>query len=93
MPYHFYILECTGSRFYVDSCKNLDQRFKAHTESTGAGFTKKHKPLRIAYSEIFPTRAAAMAREAQVKKWSQAKNQALVTGNMKLLKQLSKSND
>ena len=93
MPYHFYILECTGSHFYIGSCKNLDQRFKAHSQNIGAEFTKRYKPIRIAYHEIFPTRAEAMAREAQVKKWSQAKKQALIAGNMKRLKQLSESHD
>ena len=93
MAYHFYILECAESHFYVGSCENLEKRFEAHRKGKGAEFTKRFRPARIAYSESFCTRAEAMAREAQVKKWSGAKKQALIMGDIELLKPLSKSHD
>jgi len=40
------------------------------------------------YSEKYATRSEAMQREMQLKKWSRAKKEALIAGNLELLKKL-----
>jgi len=42
------------------------------------------------YSEAFESETAAVTRERQLKRWSHGKKQALVEGNIRRLKRLSK---
>jgi len=42
----------------------------------------------LVYQESFDSRREAMRREAQLKKWSKAKKEALVRSNLNLLKKL-----
>ena len=49
--------------------------------------------MELVYSEELPTRAAAEEREAQLKRWSRAKKEALIGGNRDRLRQLSQSRD
>ncbi|WP_083777474.1 GIY-YIG nuclease family protein [Coraliomargarita akajimensis] len=93
MPFYTYILRCENDRLYVGSCQKLQERFQAHLEERGAAFTRRHKPLSIAFSKCYPSRAEAMARETQIKKWSRAKKQALIEQNSSELKRLSRSHD
>lgn len=91
--FYIYILECEQDRLYVGSCEDIKARFIAHRQGLGAEYTRRFKPVRIAFTESFETRAEAMSREAQVKRWSRAKKQALIENNTDQLKHLSKSND
>jgi putative endonuclease len=45
----------------------------AHQSGKGAKYTKSHKPLKIVHQEQFPTKSAALKREAEIKKWTRAK--------------------
>ena len=91
--FYIYILECAQDRLYVGSCEDVEARFIAHSKGMGAEYTRRFKPVRIAYIESFETRADAMSREAQIKKWSRAKKKALIENSIEQLKHLSKSND
>jgi len=42
----------------------------------------------LVYSEKYSTRKEAMQREAQLKRWTRAKKEALVSENLKLSKRL-----
>ena len=44
--------------------------------------------MTLVYSEPHTTRAAALRRERQLKKWTRAKKEALVARDVALLKQL-----
>jgi putative endonuclease len=47
-------------------------------------------PWQVAYTEQFDTKADALKRERQIKKWSRTKKDALVAGDMVELKKLAK---
>ncbi|NIQ40073.1 MAG: GIY-YIG nuclease family protein [Proteobacteria bacterium] len=53
--------------------------------------TKLDPPLKLIYSESFPTFSEARKRETQIKRWSRAKKEALVSGRLTKLRELSKS--
>ena len=55
----------------------------------GATFTAERLPVELTYSEAFSTKQEAVARERQLKRWTRAKNRALVEGNQKRLHELS----
>jgi len=70
MPFYVYILLCIDGSFYTGYTKNLDERTKLHESGKGARYTKMHKPKRVAYVELFDSRAKAMKRERAIKKLS-----------------------
>lgn len=93
-----YILLCANGQYYVGSTNNLELRLKQHQGEIpldagrrGAEFTKLHLPIELVYKEEYPTIQQAFKREQQIKKWTRAKKEALIAGNIELLKQLSKS--
>jgi putative endonuclease len=93
------LLKATGSRrmicrandsFYVGSAQDLESRVKAHHDGRGAAYTFKHRPVNLVYSETFDSETQAVKRERQLKRWSHEKKQALVDGDLRRLKSLSK---
>ena len=91
MPASLYILRLRSGQLYIGSTTDLDQRYKAHCSGKASRTTKIDPPLGIAYTEEFETLPDARKREAQVKRWSRAKKEALVSGNHSKLKDLSKA--
>lgn len=95
---YMYILECDNGQYYVGSTIDLETRLLQHqgiippdADRRGANFTKWHHPVKLLYKEEYPTIQQAFKREQQIKKWSRAKKEALIAGNIELLKQLSSS--
>lgn len=70
--------------------RNCAKVVKAHNGGRGAAHTFKHSPVRLVYSEMFRSESEALARERQLKRWTSAKKQALIEGDLKQLKSLSK---
>ena len=87
----FYILKCSDGSFYIGSTTNIVNRVKIHNQGKGAIYTAKRRPVHLVYYEAFETLDDAVKRERQVKKWSRAKKEALIHGEMESLKKLSKS--
>jgi len=88
--HYVYILRCADDSFYLGSAQDLDSRVKAHNNGRGAAHTFKDRPVQLVYSEAFESETAAVIRERQLKHWSHGKKQALVEGNLRRLKRLSK---
>ena len=89
---YLYILKCSDNSLYVGSTNNLEERIKKHQSGWGARYTSVHKPVELIYSEEYSTYQEAFKRERKIKGWSRAKKEALIAGNLELLKELSKSN-
>jgi len=70
MFFYVYILLCTDGSFYTGYTKNIDERTRMHANGKGARYTRMHKPKRVAYVELFDSRAKAMKREREMKKMS-----------------------
>lgn len=69
---------------------NLENRLKEHNSSgtKGAKYLRAKKPVTVVYSETYPDIKTAMNRELQVKRWTKAKKEALIVGDLKLLRTL-----
>ncbi len=65
----------------------------AHNEGRGAAFTFKRRPVQLRYSELFHSEREAVQRERQLKRWSRAKKEALVLGDLDQLKKISKQGE
>ncbi|MGN6717902.1 MAG: GIY-YIG nuclease family protein [Candidatus Binatia bacterium] len=80
-----YILRCSDKSYYVGHTDNLDQRVAQHGGAI-AGYTATRLPITLVWFAEFPTREEAKAAEAQLKKWSRRKKEALIEGKIEELK-------
>ena len=86
---HFvYILRCADNVLYIGETADLDRRLEKHRDGSACPFTAIRRPVALAYAESHPVRATALARERQLKKWTRAKKEALIAGDVARLKQL-----
>ena len=91
---HFvYILKCADGSFYVGSATDIEGRLKRHNSGNGAVYTTLRLPVKLVYQEPYKKLGNAVKRERQIKKWSRAKKEALINGELESLKKLSKSRD
>jgi len=90
MSWYTYILLCDNKSYYVGLTSNLKNRLRSHRNKENMG-TKEYGIIQLAYSEAHDTRPEAEFREKQIKRWSRAKKNALIRGDIELLKKLSKS--
>jgi putative endonuclease len=67
-----YVLECQGGVLYTGIAKDVDARFAAHLNGTGAIFTRLNPPLRILARATVATRGAALRAEYAFKQASRA---------------------
>jgi len=86
--YFIYILRNIHGRLYIGQTNNLEQRLKDHKTHHGAKFIKDYGDFKLVYNEEFRTRSDAMKREKQLKHWTIAKKEALISGDFELLKKL-----
>jgi len=86
---HFvYVLRCSDNALYIGETADLDRRLEQHRGGSASAFTASRRPVTLVYSESHPTRAIALRRERQLKKWTRAKKEALIAGDLALLKRL-----
>lgn len=85
-----YILRTSSNTLYIGQTNNLEKRLIEHqSKSTkSARYIKYFNSCELVYSEEYPTRIEAMRREFQLKKWTKAKKETLIKGDLKLLNQL-----
>lgn len=81
-----YILRTSSNTLYTGQTNNLEKRLKEHRNksSKSAKYIRYFNSFKLVYSEKYPTRKKAMQREAQLKRWSKAKKENIIAGNMKL---------
>jgi predicted GIY-YIG superfamily endonuclease len=87
----FYILRLRSGTLYPGATNNLEERYKAHLAGRASRTTSLDPPVALVRSEKFLTFSEARKREAQVKRWSRAKKEALVSGDLAKLQELAKS--
>jgi predicted GIY-YIG superfamily endonuclease len=81
-----YILRSSFNTLYIGVTESLDQRISTHNSGIGAEWIKVHRGASLVYCESHGTLGSARKREIQLKKWSRAKKEALITGDFAMLK-------
>ena len=72
---------------------DLEKRLFEHNEGGKCVYTESRRPLRLIWSQEFPSREEAVEAELQIKKWSRAKKQALASGDFSALSRAAKKRD
>ena len=78
MSWHVYIIECKDAKLYTGITNNPGRRIKEHNCGNGCRFTKYRTPVKLLYTEDYPTRQEALRREAQIKRLARAEKLALI---------------
>ncbi len=90
-PWHVYIALLSDQRYYVGMTRlKPHSRAGRHQRGLGGQFTQRIGVLRILCSEVHQTSESARRREQQLKRWTHAKKEALIGGDLKRLAQFSK---
>ncbi len=93
MPAWCYILRLQSGRFYPGATTDLTQRWRDHAAGTACQATALDPPAAMVYREMLDTLSEARRREAQVKRCSGRKKEALVRGDQAGLRRLAVSHD
>jgi predicted GIY-YIG superfamily endonuclease len=83
-----YIVRCADNSLYVGETDDVDARVSRHNDGRGSSFTAARRPVQLAFAERHESRERALAREKQLKRWTRAKKEALIAGDLLELKRL-----
>jgi len=73
-----YILRTVGDTLYTGQTNNLERRLEEHRKKKGAKYVRNFENFELVYVERYKTRAEAMKREAEIKKWPKKRKEKLV---------------
>ena len=87
-----YVLKCSDGSYYTGVTSDLEKRLKQHEEGAFPYcYTFDKRPIQLMFYREFDDNMKAIGFEKQVKGWSRAKKEALISGDIAKLKELSKS--
>jgi putative endonuclease len=85
-----YIVRCADSRYYIGTtCTSLEMRIAQHNDGSFGGYTATRRPVELVFSQWFERVTDAIENERKLKKWSRAKKEAFIRGDLATLKQLA----
>lgn len=74
------MMRCKNGSLYTGWTNDLQKRIQAHTSGSGAAYTRAFEAQELAWAEALPNKAAALRREAQLKKLSKERKERLAAG-------------
>ena len=88
-----YFLRLRSGALYTGASEDLEQRLDDHSSGQACRTTQLDPPASMLRVETYATFSEARAREAQLKRWSRAKKEALLSGELERLHVLSQSRE
>jgi len=86
---HFvYILRCADKSLYIGETQDITDRVAKHNAGRACPHTAKRRPVELVYTEEHLNRQTARTREKQLKRWTRVKKEALIAGDLVLLRRL-----
>ncbi|WP_315719150.1 MULTISPECIES: GIY-YIG nuclease family protein [unclassified Bradyrhizobium] len=87
---YLYILLCADGRLYIGTTRtSLELRLAQHNDGSFGGYTLTRRPVQLIYSQWFERITDAIENERRLKKWTRAKKEALIRGDLDALQALS----
>lgn len=65
-----YMIECVDGSIYTGITVNVESRYTAHCQGTGARYTRSHPPVKLLGYETHPDRSSASKAEYRIKQLS-----------------------
>jgi putative endonuclease len=77
--WYIYILRCRDNSLYTGVTTDCERRLHEHNHTVrGAKYTRARRPVALAYQEEAVSRSEAQRREAQIKRLSASRKEALL---------------
>jgi putative endonuclease len=76
-----YVLRCVDGSLYTGISKDVKARLVAHNAGRGGAYTRTHRPVILLYQEVGFSRAAALRREAAIKRLPRQSKEILITSS------------
>jgi putative endonuclease len=87
---YLYIVRCADGSYYIGTTRSaLDVRIAQHNAGTFGGYTDSRRPVELVFSQWFERIPDAIENERKLKRWSRAKKEALIRGDMTSLRELA----
>lgn len=83
------IVRCADQSLYIGSTADVEARVAAHNEGRGGSYACRRRPVMLVFQERHETLESAADRERQIKRWSRAEKEMLVSGGAMALKRLA----
>jgi putative endonuclease len=74
-----YIIECKDGKLYTGITNDLKRRLQQHNYGKGCRFTRARFPVKLLHNETYPSREAALKREAEIKRWTRDRKLTLLS--------------
>jgi putative endonuclease len=89
-----YILECSDGSYYTGCTTGLPYRIEQHQSGSFEGYTSRHLPVKLVWSQECQYLRDAISAERQIKGWTRRrKKEALIKGDFDLLHVLAQSKE
>jgi putative endonuclease len=86
-----YIVRCSDGSLYIGTTRtSLEIRIAQHNSGAFEGFTASRRPVVLVFSQWFDRVTDAIENERKLKKWTRAKKEAFIRGDVNALRELSK---
>ncbi|MFZ5917650.1 MAG: GIY-YIG nuclease family protein [Chloroflexota bacterium] len=80
-----YMLCCADGSYYTGHTTDLERRLAEHQAGRGSEWTKHRLPVELVFAQEMPDVAQALSAERQIKGWTRAKKQALISRDWDLV--------
>lgn len=80
--HYAYMLLCADGTIYSGYSTDPSHRVIIHNSGRGAKYTRSRLPVKLVFTEYFPTKRDALKREAALKKLSHAEKLALISSGL-----------
>lgn len=76
-PWYLYLIECVDGSIYTGITVDLQARYAAHCNGSGARYTRSHAPVKLLGFETHADRSSASKAEYKVKQMTAADKRRL----------------
>lgn len=76
--HYVYVVECQDGTLYTGYTTDIERRLEEHNSGVGAKYTRGRYPVKLRYSESFPSRSKAQKKEYKIKQLPREKKEELL---------------
>jgi putative endonuclease len=88
---YLYIVRCSDGSLYIGTTRTaLEIRIAQHNDGTFEGYTRSRRPVVLVFSQWFDRITDAIENERKLKKWTRAKKEAFIRGDIASLQMLAR---
>ncbi|MFC1521861.1 GIY-YIG nuclease family protein [Elusimicrobiota bacterium] len=83
-----YIAQAADGSYYTGMTRDMEKRKQKHNSHSGSLWARAKGDFEILWTEKHLGSSSTRIRESQLKGWTRRKKEALISGNLELLKKL-----